>query len=108
MSGEFRDDPSFRHWGPFISDSYVNEPITKTDVIIASIVWGLTLINVAIALYLIYKQTRGARSPLRSIYIWMIWLELVVSFAMGLESFLHLLKFIKPSKTVVQTRHGLV
>jgi hypothetical protein len=31
------------------------------------------------------------------VYVWMIWLELVISFAMGLECFLHLLKIIKPS-----------
>jgi len=97
MSGEFRDVPSFQPWGPFISDSYENEPITKSDIIIASVVWALTLINVIIALWLIQKQTRGSRSPLRSVYIWMIWLELIVSFVMGLESFLHLLKYIRPS-----------
>ena len=97
MSGEFRDVPSFQPWGPFISDSYENEPITKSDIIIASVVWALTLINVIVALWLIQKQTRGSRSPLRSVYIWMIWLELIVSFVMGLESFLHLLKYIRPS-----------
>ncbi|RYO28643.1 hypothetical protein AA0111_g6610 [Alternaria arborescens] len=97
MSGEFRDVPSFKPWGPFISDSYENEPITESDIIIASVVWALTLINVIIALWLIQKQTRGSRSPLKSVYIWMIWLELIVSFVMGLESFLHLLKYIRPS-----------
>ncbi|CAN9228016.1 unnamed protein product [Alternaria alternata] len=97
MSGEFRDVPSFQPWGPFISDSYENEPITESDIIIASVVWALTLINVIVALWLIQKQTRGSRSPLRSVYIWMIWLELIVSFVMGLESFLHLLKYIRPS-----------
>ncbi|KAB2110766.1 hypothetical protein AG0111_0g260 [Alternaria gaisen] len=97
MSREFRDVPSFQPWGPFISDSYENEPITESDIIIASVVWALTLINVIIAIWLIQKQTRGSRSPLRSVYIWMIWLELIVSFVMGLECFLHLLKFIRPS-----------
>ncbi|KAI4961707.1 hypothetical protein J4E86_000736 [Alternaria arbusti] len=97
MSNEYHDDPSFQPWGPFISDSYKNEPITRADIIIASVVWGLTLLNVILALWLIVKQTRGSRSPLRSVYVWMIWLELIVSFTMGLESFLHLLKYIKPS-----------
>ncbi|KAI4678442.1 uncharacterized protein J4E84_008697 [Alternaria hordeiaustralica] len=97
MSNEYHDDPSFQPWGPFISDSYKNEPITKADIIIASVVWGLTLLNVILALWLIVKQTKGSRSPLRSVYVWMIWLELIVSFTMGLESFLHLLKYIKPS-----------
>ncbi|CAI9628022.1 unnamed protein product [Alternaria burnsii] len=97
MSGEFRDVPSFQPWGPFISANYENEPITKSDIIIASVVWALTLINVIVALLLIQKQTLGSRSPLRSVYIWMIWLELIVSFVMGLECFLHLLKYIRPS-----------
>ncbi|KAI4650726.1 hypothetical protein J4E93_003083 [Alternaria ventricosa] len=97
MSNEYHDKPSFQPWGPFISDSYKNEPITKADIIIASVVWGLTLLNVILALWLIIKQTKGSRSPLRSVYVWMIWLELIVSFVMGLESFLHLLKYIRPS-----------
>ena len=98
MSKEFRDDPSFKPWGPLISPDYVNEAITKSDIIIASVVWALTLVNVLIAIYLIYGQTRGSRSPLRSVYVWMIWLELVISFVMGLQCFLHLLKYIRPSK----------
>ncbi|CAO2655012.1 Nn.00g117450.m01.CDS01 [Neocucurbitaria sp. VM-36] len=97
MSKEFREDPSFKPWGPLISPDYVNEAITKSDIIIASVVWALTLINIIIALYLIYGQTRGSRSPLKSVYVWMIWLELVTSFAMGLICFLHLLKYIRPS-----------
>jgi hypothetical protein len=32
------------------------------------------------------------------VYVWMIWLELVVSFVMGLECWLHILKVIPPSK----------
>jgi hypothetical protein len=98
MSNEYHDDPSFQPWGPFISDTYVNEPITRADIIIASVVWALTLVNVVVAIWLGQKQTRGSRSPLRSVYIWMVWLELIVSFVMGLESYLHLLKYIKPSR----------
>lgn len=101
MTNEFRNVPSFKPWGPFISPNYVNEPITKVDIIIASVVWALTLVNVIIAIYLIYGQTRGSRSPLRSTYVWMIWSELVISFVMGLECFLHLLKYIRPSKSPV-------
>ncbi|KAF2631076.1 hypothetical protein BU25DRAFT_455408 [Macroventuria anomochaeta] len=97
MSNEFRDDPSFLPWGPLISPNYKNEPITTADIIIASIVWGLTLINVLIAIWLAWGQSKVSRSPLRSVYIWMIWLELVISFAMGFECFLHLLKYIRPS-----------
>lgn len=101
MSDEFRDVPSFKPWGPFISPTYENEAITKSDMIIASIVFGLTLLNVVIALYLGYNQTRGSRSPLRSVYVWMIWLELIVSFAMAIECFLHLNKLINPSKSTI-------
>ncbi|KAF1952854.1 hypothetical protein CC80DRAFT_596278 [Byssothecium circinans] len=94
---EFKYDPTFKAWGPFISPSYENEPITLSDIIVASVIWGLTLLNILLAIYLGYGQTRGSRSPLRSVYVWMIWLELAVSFVMGLECFLHLLKLIRPS-----------
>ncbi|KAL5394015.1 hypothetical protein PMIN03_013082 [Paraphaeosphaeria minitans] len=97
MDDEHRYDPTFKPWGPLISPHYVDEYITKSDIMIASIVWGLTLINVIIAIYIGYGQTKTLSSPLRSVYIWMIWLELLVSFIMGLGCFLHLLKYIKPS-----------
>jgi hypothetical protein len=101
MSNEYRDDPSFKPWGPLISPNYKNEAITTADIIIASIVFGLTLINVIIAVYLAYGQSKVSRSPLRSVYVWMIWLELVISFIMSVECFLHLLKYIKPSKSII-------
>ncbi|KAL1798790.1 hypothetical protein ACET3X_002827 [Alternaria dauci] len=97
MNEEFSHVPSFQPWGPFISPNYENEPITKADITIASLVWAMTLVNVIIAIWLTLKQTRGSRAPLKSVYIWMIWLELIVSFVMGLESYLHLLKYIRPS-----------
>jgi hypothetical protein len=98
MNQEFTDNPSFVPWGPFISPNYKSEPITKGDVVVASTVWGLTLVNVLVAIYQAWKQSRVSRSPLRSVYVWMIWLELVVSFVMGLECWLHILKVIPPSK----------
>jgi hypothetical protein len=98
MNQEFRDNPSFVPWGPFISPNYKTEAITKGDIVVASVVWGLTLVNVVVAIYQAWKQSRVSRSPLRSVYVWMIWLELVVSFVMGLECWLHLLKIIPPSK----------
>ncbi|CBX94094.1 hypothetical protein IAQ61_003966 [Plenodomus lingam] len=97
MNDEFKVDPSFQPWGPFISPEYELEAITVSDIIIASIVWGFTCINVFLAIYLCFNQTQGSRSPIRSVYVWMIWLELAVSFFMGLECFLHLLKIIRPS-----------
>lgn len=98
MNNEFREDASFQPWGPLISPNYKNESITTADIIVASVVWGLTLVNVIIGIWLAYGQSKASRSPLRSVYVWMIWLELVVSFVMGLECFLHLLKYIRPSK----------
>ncbi|OSS44969.1 hypothetical protein B5807_09170 [Epicoccum nigrum] len=97
MNNEFRDDPSFQPWGPLISPNYTNEEITTADIIIASVVWGLTLCNVVIGIWLAWGQSKASRSPLRSVYVWMIWLELGISFIMGLECFLHLLKYIRPS-----------
>ncbi|KAF2010181.1 hypothetical protein BU24DRAFT_400921 [Aaosphaeria arxii CBS 175.79] len=97
MSQEFRDVPSFQPWGPFISPNYHNEPITLSDMIIASVVYILTLVNVGIAIWLGIDQTHTSRSPLRSAYVWMIWLELVVSTVMGTECYLHIHKIIKPS-----------
>ncbi|KAF2709053.1 hypothetical protein K504DRAFT_455957 [Pleomassaria siparia CBS 279.74] len=97
MSREFRNDPSFVAWGPLIPAHYQNEPITLVDVTVASVVWGLTCMAIILALYLGYGQTKASRSPLRSTYVWLIWLELLVSFLMGLECYLHLLKIISPS-----------
>lgn len=97
MNQEFRQDDSFKPWGPLISPNYITEPITTADVITASVVWALTVINVFIALWLGLKQTKASRSPLRSVYVWMIWLELLVCFIMGFECYLHILKYIPPS-----------
>jgi hypothetical protein len=98
MNDEFRENTLFKPWGPLISPTYRNEPITKADILVASVVFALTLINVIVALWQVSYQTKNSRSPIRSAYIWMIWLELSVSFVMALESYLHLLKIIKPSE----------
>lgn len=98
MNEEYRHDDSFKPWGPLISPNYKLEPITTADVITASVVWALTVVNVFIALWLGLKQTKASRAPLMSVYIWMIWLELLVCFIMGFECYLHILKYIAPSK----------
>ncbi|CAI6334885.1 unnamed protein product [Periconia digitata] len=97
MDREFRDVPGFVAWGPFIPSTYKNEDITLADVVIASVVWGLTVVFSILAVYLGYGQTIGSRYPWKSIYVWLIWLELIVCFVMGLECFLHLMKIIRPS-----------
>jgi hypothetical protein len=98
MNTEYRKDVHVQPWGPFISSTYRNERITKIDIVVASIVWVLTLTNAGIAVWLACAQTKVSRSPLRSIYIWMVWLEMIASVMMGLESYLYLLKLIPPSE----------
>lgn len=97
MSHEFKDDPSFVAWGPFIPPHYQNEEITLSDIIIASVVFSLTMIFSILAVYLGIGQTKGSHSAFKSTYVWLIWVELVVCFVMAVECFLHLLKIIKPS-----------
>lgn len=100
-------DRNFEPWGPFVPSGFTNQVITYTDVTIASVVWGLTLVNVLVAIYVGYGQSTSSRSPLRSVYVWMIWLELVASFIMGLVCFLHLLKLIRPSTCSVRQSASL-
>lgn len=103
MSSEWRPHIHFKPWGPFIGTNYEPELITKTDIVIASLVWAATLVNAIIALYQGFKQSKSSRSPLRSVFIWMIWIELGVCFTMGLESYLHVLKYIRPSTLFIMT-----
>ncbi|ORY16919.1 hypothetical protein BCR34DRAFT_74186 [Clohesyomyces aquaticus] len=97
MNREFRPNADFHPWGPFVSKNFKNETITLTDITIATIVWAATLVCIAVAIRLGYQQTKASRFPLRSTYVWLVWLELLASFLMGLECYFHLLKFIKPS-----------
>ncbi|KAL5407216.1 hypothetical protein PMIN06_003811 [Paraphaeosphaeria minitans] len=97
MTRVWRPDANTRPWGPFVGKHFKDEPITHTDVAITCVVWVATLINFIIAVWLAYKQCRSSRSPLRSVYIWMIWLEMAASFIMGLVCFLYILKCIRPS-----------
>ncbi|KAF2087720.1 hypothetical protein K490DRAFT_23453, partial [Saccharata proteae CBS 121410] len=83
--------------GPLIGDDYVPQPIKKSDVIIASIVWSLTLIWAGICGRQVYQQIRISRFPLRSAFVWMISIELVVCVVMGTECWLHLVEIIPPS-----------
>ena len=69
MSSEWRPDVYFEPWGPFIGTNFQQELITETDVIITSLVWAATLINVILAIYEGFKQSKSCRSPLRSVFI---------------------------------------
>jgi hypothetical protein len=106
MNNEFRPDVPFEPWGPLISPNYVKEPINNADIIVASVVWALTLINAIIGCWLAIAQTKSSKYPRRSTYVWMIWLELGASFIMGFECYLHLMKFIKPSKSFKNVLSG--
>lgn len=62
--------------------------ITKTDLEIASICWGFTLGFGFLTTWEAVKQTVRSRSPLRSIYIWLVWGEIIVGLAFGIVAYL--------------------
>ena len=94
---EFNPDPSFTAWGPFIRQPFLIQPVLYSDIIIASVVFGLAMIFGILAACVAFQQTRAARRPLRSAYIWMIWLEIAASVVIGLECLFYLLKVVRPS-----------
>jgi hypothetical protein len=94
---EFRPDPNFTPWGPFIPDDYIVEPITYRTVITASVLFGLTWILAFLAMYIAFRQSRAAREPWKSLYIWMVWVEIAASVFIGVDVLLYLLKIIRPS-----------
>lgn len=83
--------------GPIISPNYVPEDITKGDFAAATAVWGLTLVWGGICTWQSWGQTKQARNPVRSVYIWLVWLELLVSLIMGAECWIFMLRLIHPS-----------
>lgn len=97
MSTEFQPDPTFKAWGPFIRDDHYIQPVTYRAIIVAGIVFGLANLFAISAAYIAFRQTRACQAPLRSAYIWMIWLELAASLVIAVESLLYLLKVIRPS-----------
>ncbi|KAF2473591.1 uncharacterized protein BDR25DRAFT_256383 [Lindgomyces ingoldianus] len=99
MNREFRPNANFEPWGPFVGRHFKNQEITYTDITISSVAWAASLVCIAVAIKLAAKQSKVSRSPLRSTYVWLIWLELLANFLMGLEGYLHITKVIKPSKS---------
>jgi ABC-type spermidine/putrescine transport system permease subunit I len=97
LDAEFRPNTRNKPWGPFIRDDYVVMPITYRSVITAGIILGLTCLFALSAAYIASRQTKAARRPWRSVYIWMIWLEIIASLVIGIECMLYLLKIIRPS-----------
>lgn len=89
--------PSFTAWGPFVRNNYTVLPVTRTDIIVASTIFGLANIFAISAAYIAVQQTRLARRPLKSTYIWMIWLEWTASVVLSIECLLYLFRVIRPS-----------
>ncbi|KAJ4352108.1 uncharacterized protein N0V89_007454 [Didymosphaeria variabile] len=50
-----------------------------------------------LATYVAIQQTKKSRRPLKSVYVWMIWVELVACVIIALECLLYLLYIIQPS-----------
>ncbi|PSN72490.1 hypothetical protein BS50DRAFT_630515 [Corynespora cassiicola Philippines] len=98
MPEEYRPDPNFRAWGPFINpDTYIIQPVTRTDLIVAGTIFGLSMSFAILAACLGIKQTLSARRPAKSVYVWMIWLELAACVVIAFECLLYLLQVIEPS-----------
>lgn len=87
-----------RAFGPFIdADTYEIQPTTYRTLIIASIVFGLAMCFALLATLLGIQQTKASRRPWKSVYIWMIWIELAACVVIAFECFLFLLYLIRPS-----------
>jgi hypothetical protein len=99
MNDFYRPDAHNDPWGPIISPNFKDPQTTNSDVIISSIPWALTLVNFIIAVWQGYKQTKAAREPLRSAYVWMIWAAMMACFALSLLAYLHVLRYLPSSES---------
>jgi len=97
MNDLYRPHANNDPWGPIISPNFIDPPTTNSDVIISTIPWALTLVNLIIAVWQGYNQTKAARNPSRSTYVWMIWTTMIVCFTHGLLAYLHVLRYVPPS-----------
>ncbi|KAI5858367.1 hypothetical protein BZA05DRAFT_1148 [Tricharina praecox] len=62
----------------------VDTEITHLDLAISSIAWGFTLGFGFLTTWEAIKQTTRARNPLKSVYIWLVWGEILVCFCIGI------------------------
>jgi hypothetical protein len=99
MNNFYRPDAHNDPWGPIISPNFIDPQTTNSDVIISSIPWALTLVNFIVAIWQGYKQTKAAREPLRSAYVWMIWAAMMASFALAFLAYLHVLRYLPSSES---------
>ncbi|KAH6900813.1 hypothetical protein B0T10DRAFT_37694 [Thelonectria olida] len=85
-----------------LSPHYKPLEVTQHDLIIASIAWGFTIGFGWLTTWTALKQSvqiwrRRGRAVLRSTYVWMIWLEILVCLIFGIICYLHLQHMIPPS-----------
>ena len=91
-------DTNFTSWGPFINhETYVIQPLTDSDFITAIVAFVIVILFALSAAYTGYKQTRKARSPWKSVYLWMVWLEIASSLVIAIECLLFLVRAVRPS-----------
>ncbi|OAG02223.1 uncharacterized protein CC84DRAFT_1053118, partial [Paraphaeosphaeria sporulosa] len=88
----------FTVYGPFVDQyTYQIHPITCGDLITAYVVFGLAMCFAILAVFIACQQTQRSRVPLKSLYVWMIWLEIVASLGLALLAFSYLIKVLRPS-----------
>lgn len=69
---------------------------SKTDLQIAALAAGFTLGFGFLTVWEAIKQTRRNRSPLRCVYIYMIWGEIFSNVGLGVIGWLFLAEVVKP------------
>ncbi|OAG02031.1 uncharacterized protein CC84DRAFT_1051733, partial [Paraphaeosphaeria sporulosa] len=64
---------------------------------VAGVVFGLSMCFAICAAYIALQQTKNSRRPSKSVYVWMIWIELAACVTIAIECLLYLLYVIPPS-----------
>ncbi|PWW76936.1 hypothetical protein C7212DRAFT_279255 [Tuber magnatum] len=82
---------------PLLSHDFVLQEVTKGDLSLASICWGFTLGFGFLTTWEAIRQTIRASTPLKSVYVWMIWGEIFVCLAFSIICWLYLDGTIGPS-----------
>ncbi|RKF65985.1 hypothetical protein OnM2_000020 [Erysiphe neolycopersici] len=86
--------------------------VTRKDLAIASLAWGFTMGFGFLTTWNAMKQTalvhrRYGTSRLISPYIWMIWLEILISFILGITCWLHMVGVVPPRYIFVYSSRNL-
>jgi hypothetical protein len=72
-------------------------PASRTDLQIASLAAGFTLGFGFLTIWQAIKQTRQNKCPSRSIFIYMIWGEILSNVILGVLGYLFLIDILKPT-----------